>query len=398
MLSSKKAGWSALARRSLPAHTIGAWATDRRRRGRHKICPARRHSGRRAGQATAEEVEMTRETHLPFTAPHVRPGAAASSRRCSRPTGSRPLGPQVDAFEPEFAAAVGAPYALALSSGTAALHLALLLAGVGAGDEVLVSTLTFSASANPVVYLGGRPTFIDSERTSWNMDPALLAETLDARARRQAAEGRGAGASLRPERGHRPDLETCDRHGVPLIEDAAEALGATYQGRAPGTFGWAGIFSFNGNKIITTSGGGMLVSADMGSSTTRASWPPRPASPRRTTSIGDRLQLPPEQRAGRHRPRAAPGAGGARAAASGRSSRPTASSGRPARHRLHARSAVGSLTRWLTVITIDPAEFGADREESAWPWKPRISRRGRSGNRCTCSRCLPAVKYRRGCG
>src|SRR5512134_1178120 len=94
-----------------------------------------------------------------------------------------PLGPQVDAFEREFAACVGAPYALALSSGTAALHLALLLAGVGQGDEVLVSTLTFSASANPVVYVGGRPIFVDCERASWNMDPDLLAETLAARAR-----------------------------------------------------------------------------------------------------------------------------------------------------------------------------------------------------------------------
>ena len=94
-----------------------------------------------------------------------------------------PLGPQVDAFEAEFAAAVGAPYALALSSGTAALHLALILAGVGPGDEVLVSTLTFSASVNPIVYLGARPVFVDSERVSWNIDPALLAETLDRKAK-----------------------------------------------------------------------------------------------------------------------------------------------------------------------------------------------------------------------
>ena len=93
-----------------------------------------------------------------------------------------PLGPQVDAFEREFAAAVGAPYALALSSGTAALHLSLLLAGVGRDDEVFVSTLTFSASANPIVYLGGRPVFVDSEPRSWNMDPALLGEALDRRA------------------------------------------------------------------------------------------------------------------------------------------------------------------------------------------------------------------------
>lgn len=174
-----------------------------------------------------------------------------------------PVGPHVTAFEEEFAEEVGAPYAAALSSGTAALHLALLLAGVGPGDEVLVSTLTFSASANPIVYLGGRPVFIDSEATSWNMDPHLLAETLA----RKAQQGRlpkavvvvhlyGQSADLNP------IIAACNHYGVPLIEDAAEALGSRYHGRTPGTFGQAGIYSFNGNKIITTSSGGMLVSAD----------------------------------------------------------------------------------------------------------------------------------------
>jgi pyridoxal phosphate-dependent aminotransferase EpsN len=135
----------------------------------------------------------------------------------------------VDAFEAEFAAAVGAPYALALASGTAALHLALILAGVGPGDEVLVSTLTFSASVNPVVYLGGRPTFLDSERTSWNLDPMLVGETIE----RKARQGKlpkavipvhlyGQSADLDP------ILDVCGRYGIPVIEDAAEALGATY--------------------------------------------------------------------------------------------------------------------------------------------------------------------------
>src|SRR5690606_169365 len=129
------------------------------------------------------------------------------------------------------------------------------LVGVGQGDEVLVSTLTFSASVNPIVYLGARPVFVDSERTSWNMDPALLAEALEDRAR----AGRlpravvlvhlyGQSADIDP------ILAACDRYGVALVEDAAEALGATYHGRTPGTFGRVGIFSFNGNKIITTSG------------------------------------------------------------------------------------------------------------------------------------------------
>jgi len=174
-----------------------------------------------------------------------------------------PLGPQVDAFEREFAEIVGTPHALALSSGTAAIHLALILVGVGPGDEVMVSTLTFAASANPVAYLGARPVFIDSEHTSWNMDSTLLADILA----RKARQGKlpkavilvhlyGQSADIDP------ILETCNHYGVPLIEDAAEALGATYKDRSPGTFGKAGIFSFNGNKIITTSGGGMLVSDD----------------------------------------------------------------------------------------------------------------------------------------
>jgi pyridoxal phosphate-dependent aminotransferase EpsN len=174
-----------------------------------------------------------------------------------------PLGPHVEAFEREFAAAVGAPHAVALSSGTAALHLALQLVGVGPGDEVLVSTLTFVASVNPIVYCGATPVFVDSERLSWNMDPELLAEALHA----SAAAGKlpravvvvhlyGQSANLTP------IIEACERFDVPLVEDAAEALGATYLDRAPGTLGRTGIYSFNGNKIITTSGGGMLVSPD----------------------------------------------------------------------------------------------------------------------------------------
>ena len=174
-----------------------------------------------------------------------------------------PLGPQVDAFEQEFAEKVGAKHALALSAGTAAIHLALIHLGVGPGDEVVVSTLTFAASANPVVYQGARPVFVDSERVSWNMDPNLLEDLL----KRKARLGKlpkavivvhlyGQAANLDA------ILEVCNRYGVPVIEDAAEALGATYKDRSPGTLGVAGIFSFNGNKIITTSGGGMLVSDD----------------------------------------------------------------------------------------------------------------------------------------
>ena len=174
-----------------------------------------------------------------------------------------PLGPQVAAFEEEFAAKIGARHALALNSGTAAIHLALVDLGVGPGDEVLVSTLTFIASANPIVYQGARPVFIDSERTSWNMDPNLLEDALKRKARLGQRPKAIIVVHLYGQTADmQPILDLGQRYGVPVIEDAAEALGATYRGRSAGTWGVAAAFSFNGNKIITTSGGGMLVSDD----------------------------------------------------------------------------------------------------------------------------------------
>ncbi|WP_143728041.1 aminotransferase class I/II-fold pyridoxal phosphate-dependent enzyme, partial [Moorena bouillonii] len=172
-----------------------------------------------------------------------------------------PVGPHVDAFEQEFCQVVGTRHAAAVSSGTAALHLALRLVGVKSGDEVFCSTLTFIATASAITYLGAKPVFIDCDRTSWNMDPELLRQALDWRARLGKLPKAlvlvhlyGQSADIDP------ILEVCDRYEIPVIEDAAEALGATYKGRSPGTFGEIGIYSFNGNKIITTSGGGMLVS------------------------------------------------------------------------------------------------------------------------------------------
>lgn len=174
-----------------------------------------------------------------------------------------PLGPHVDAFENEFCEVVQAKNAVALSSGTAALHLALLLCGVEAGDEVLVSSLTFSASVNPIVYVGAKPVFVDSEPGSWNMDPALLAEIVERKARNGRVPKAVVLVHLYGQTGNIDAiLEICQAYNIVLIEDAAEALGATYKGRSPGVWGKAGIFSFNGNKIITTSGGGMLVSDD----------------------------------------------------------------------------------------------------------------------------------------
>ncbi len=174
-----------------------------------------------------------------------------------------PLGPHVDAFEREFALHVGSTHAVALSSGTAALHLALRQLGVSAGDEVFCSTLTFVASANPIVYEGGTPVFLDCERESWNLDPNILADALRDRARAGKKPKAlvlvhlyGQSANLDP------IIALCEQYGVTLIEDAAEALGATHHDRPVGTRGRVGVFSFNGNKIITTSGGGMLVTDD----------------------------------------------------------------------------------------------------------------------------------------
>ena len=172
-----------------------------------------------------------------------------------------PLGPHVDAFEREVAAVAGVPYAVALSSGTAGLHLALLALGVGPGDDVLTSTLTFAATANAIAYVGATPVFIDSDAATWTIDPDLLEEEITGRVR----AGRRPAAVLAVDLyGQCCDYDRitaiCRQHEVPLVEDAAEALGASYRGRPAGAFGECAVFSFNGNKIITTSGGGMLVS------------------------------------------------------------------------------------------------------------------------------------------
>jgi len=174
-----------------------------------------------------------------------------------------PLGPNVDAFESELADFVGVPHAVALSSGSAALHLALLAMGIGERQEVVVPTMTFAATAFAVTYPGARPVFVDSEPVSWNMDPNRLEDLLSER----AAAGHLPAAVLTADiYGQAADYEAieslCAEYGVPLLEDAAEALGATHGSRHAGSFGHAGIFSFNGNKIMTTSGGGMFVTDD----------------------------------------------------------------------------------------------------------------------------------------
>jgi len=275
-----------------------------------------------------------------------------------------PVGPHVDAFEREMCAAVGAGHAAAVASGTAAIHLALILAGVGAGDEVLCSTLTFSASANPIVYQGARPVFVDSDRVSWNMDPALAVEEIEAAARRGRAPKAlvlvhlyGQAADVDPIRA------ACERHGVALIEDAAESLGATYKGAQTGTLGRFGIFSFNGNKIITTSGGGMLVSTDRAiieRARFLATQARDPAPHYEHSAIGFNYRMS----------NVLAGIGRAQLRVLGERVK--------ARRRifdLYARALgdvpgislmpeapFGRANRWLTVIQVDPEAFGADRE------------------------------------
>ncbi|HYE99785.1 MAG TPA: aminotransferase class I/II-fold pyridoxal phosphate-dependent enzyme [Planctomycetota bacterium] len=294
-----------------------------------------------------------------------------------------PLGPHVDAFEREFAERIGSRHAAALSSGTAALHLALRLCGVRPGDEVWCSTLTFVASATPILYERAVPVFVDSDETTWGMDPRLLAEALDAAARRGR---RPRAVVLVHLYGQCADLdavaEVCERHGVALIEDAAEALGATYRGRSPGTRGRAGIFSFNGNKIITTSGGGMLVSDDadlIREARELAAQARDPAPHYQHSRLGFNYRL------------------SNLLAAVGRGQLRTLD------ERVHRRranfefyraafegvpglsfmpeAAYGRGSRWLTALLVDPAEFGAGREdvrraleargiESRPVWKP----------------------------
>jgi len=275
-----------------------------------------------------------------------------------------PLGPHVDEFELEMCRTVGVAHAAALSSGTAALHLAMRLLGVVPGDDVLCSSFTFSASANPIVYEGGAPVFVDCD-TSWMIDPNLVEDEL----RRAAAAGRRPKALVAVDLyGQTCDYAAleglCEKYGVPLVEDAAEALGATCRGRGAGSFGKAGILSFNGNKIITTSGGGMLVSND-GELIRKARFlatQARDAAPHyQHSQIGFNYRMSNIL------------------AAIGRGQLATLAERVAARRANFEgyREALGGLpgigfmpeapwgvaNRWLTCITVDPAAFGATRED-----------------------------------
>jgi dTDP-4-amino-4,6-dideoxygalactose transaminase len=294
-----------------------------------------------------------------------------------------PVGPHIDTFEQEFCQLVGTSHAAAVSSGTAAIHLALQLVGVSEGDEVFCSTLTFAASANPITYLGAKPVFIDSDRTSWNMNPELLQEALEKRAKIGKLPKAvllvhlyGQSADIDP------ILKVCNQYDIPLIEDAAEALGATYKGASPGTFGLIGIYSFNGNKIITTSGGGMLVSEDkqlVAKARFLATQARDPAPHYQHSEIGYNYRLSNVLAAiGRGQLRVL----SKRVAARRRNFEIYALAlGELPGIEFMPEATFGESTRWLTCLTIDPKAFGLDREqlrlalaqqqiESRPVWKP----------------------------
>ncbi|MDP3760315.1 MAG: aminotransferase class I/II-fold pyridoxal phosphate-dependent enzyme [Ramlibacter sp.] len=198
-----------------------------------------------------------------LSSPHLGEEETAFVEDAFRTNWIAPLGPHVDGFERELAAYAGIGHAAAVSSGTAAIHLALLLLGVKPGDTVFCSSLTFVGSCNPILYCGAQPVFVDSEPETWNMSPAALERALEWAQR----EGRLPRCVIIVNLyGQSADMDAllplCERYGVAVLEDAAESLGAQYKGTASGGFGRIGVYSFNGNKIITTSGGGMLVADD----------------------------------------------------------------------------------------------------------------------------------------
>lgn len=295
-----------------------------------------------------------------------------------------PIGPMLDRFEREFSAYIGMP-CLALASGTAAIHLALRYLGVGRGDEVWAATLTFIGSVASAVHEGAEPVFLDCDAASWTLDPELLAEAL----RTAARSGRRPKAVIPTDLyGQSCNLDAirqvCDDYGVPVLCDSAEAVGALYKGRAAGNGAWAAAYSFNGNKIITTSGGGVLASADPALLTAARKWAtqarePAPHYEHREVGYNYRLsnisaaigcaQLQVlEQRVARRRAiferyRTA------LAGIAGLSFMPELDYG------------ASRATRWLTVILIDPSVSGVDREvvrqalearriESRPVWKP----------------------------
>ncbi len=276
-----------------------------------------------------------------------------------------PLGPNVDGFEKEFAEKIGSQYAVALSSGTAALHLSLRLLKIQPGDEILTSSMTFVATANSIKYQGAHPVFIDSDEATWNMDPQLLEDELKRCAARKRMPKAAVIVDVNGQCANYRDLmPICLRFGIPIVEDAAEALGAKHRDVAAGRFGAIACFSFNGNKIITTSGGGMLVTEDKAwadEARHLATQAREPAPHYEHATIGYNYRM------------------SNLLAAIGRGQLEVLDERVAARRRIFERyvETLGDLpgitfmpepdgffsTRWLTSITVDAAQFGATRED-----------------------------------
>ncbi|MFV2039802.1 MAG: DegT/DnrJ/EryC1/StrS family aminotransferase [Acidimicrobiales bacterium] len=275
-----------------------------------------------------------------------------------------PLGPHVDGFERELADRVGVAHAAALSSGTAALHLAQILLGVDSGDDVVCPTLTFVASANAITYVGANPVFVDACAETWNLDPQLLRAELEEGARQGRLPKSLIAVDISGQCAHYdPIVAVCEEFGVALIEDAAEALGATYRGRPAGSFGRMGIFSFNGNKIITASGGGMLVSQDQDEvekARHLATQARDPAPHYQHSKIGYNYRMSNIAAAiGRGQLRVLGDRVQARRANFNHYHRQL--SDLPGVEFM-PEAPYGRCTRWLTCLTIDPEAFGATRE------------------------------------
>jgi len=294
-----------------------------------------------------------------------------------------PLGPHVDAFEREFADYVGVPHAVALSSGTAALHLALQILNVPRGSHVITSTMTFAATANAIAYVGATPAFVDVSRGTWNLDPDLLEEELERRRRGGTQVAAVLSVDLYGQCADYARItELCTRFGVPLLEDAAESLGATCGGMQAGRFGECAAFSFNGNKIITTSGGGMLVSHRpeiIARARYLATQARDPAPHYQHSEIGYNYRLSNLLAAvGRGQLTSLPGKLARRRAVN--ETYRAALASLPGLDFM-PEAAYGRSNCWLTCITVDPARFGASREdlrlaleaeniESRPVWKP----------------------------
>jgi len=318
-----------------------------------------------------------------LSAPHMSGREQAYIQEAFAANWVAPVGPHIDRFEAEFAEKIGVKHAVAVSSGTAAMHLVIRHLDLQPGDEVFCSTGTFIASVNPVVYERGTPVFIDSDPATWNIDCNLLSDELKRCARRGKLPRAVIAVDLYGQCADWDALRTiCDSYSVALIEDAAEALGATYRGKPAGSFGWANIFSFNGNKIITTSGGGMLATNDAALATRArylATQARDPAPHYEHSAIGYNYRLSNLL------------AGVGRAQLSVLDERVAARRAIFDEYQLALGSepgisfmpeaAYGSSTRWLTCVLIDAEQFGASREdvrlhlesqniESRPVWKP----------------------------